>query len=1204
GVYSLSVTTAGTFPVTCNKVGFQTFTSAPVSFQPGITSVINIGLLENLNPPVAAQAIFDSASQLVSVSWSPPAGDYELLYDDGIQDNFTVWSYQGNMNAVKFTPTGYPANVTGGSVNIGAQANYPPGSNPLVAFQIQIFDAAGAGGTPGNSLAGPFTVIPTAFGWVEFNFPDTVSLNNGSFYIVMIQGGSAPDAAGIAIDETSAQFRSFSRFVTGGSPWFPAGGNFMIRAKCNGSGGPQALSDEPASCVNYKVFRLRQGEEQNTAPWSFIGYSIQPESVDPSWNSLPCGPYRWGIQAGYPGNHWSAVTFTNVIGKCWTTPVAFQLITSCAPSNPQGASLRLINMAYPDTVYQWLADSIGTITFPEVWKGTYKLTVIRFGYDTIIQTIPVINPVSWNINLLQVKMPPENLTINDSSLMARWDVPHYEKRLFSENWSSGSFALNSWTTEPAFTNWAVSATFGNPAPSVTFSSMPQQIGYSHSLISKTIQGVRSRLLKLRYDVFLDNFGTTTVNQMAVEIWNGNAWTTFRNYSNSGGNIPWTSDDLDISSVTGIDFKIRFRASGGDSGDINQWNVDNISVIASEPAQQQSNCILGYYFYLGNVITGYTTKNAFPIPPGQVQFGQTYNACVRALYGSGYSDFSCANFTALYLCPVRNIQGNPIESAAYIVWEKPAMINDTLLVTPPGLIGYNIYRNDSLIAQINDPDSLLFYDYNLDPGVYRYGISAKYDLTAYGFPGLMGESLSAGPLHITITWGRQLPFFEPWDAASFNFNDWRFSPNQGNWVIDMNEGIPSPAACFRWQSPLVNYNVSLESPAFNGLPYTCAAIWLDFVLKLTDRNSTGTEKMVVEVYYGNMWHKKAEIKNLGNISWTSYHLDISPVRGKGFRIRFRATGINSADIVNWLVDNISVNPVCYPATSLTGEPIAGVVKLTWSAPVCHSGILLREGFESNVFPPVQWTEIITNLSANWSQFPIYSPIGVHSGYFSAGLNWDYNHQDEWLIAENVYVNGDLTFWSYAFQGSSHLDHYYVKVSTDQGASWNVALDLSALPTYPGTNGFNDWETPYHIDLSAYTGETIDIAWHAVDGDGNGLWYPWAIDDCSIGMGDMVYPGTSKNVPSIKKNAGLGEFIGYDVYRQTNIQNDFTLINPSPVSDTIYIDSVAQPGQYSYFIQSRFSECEYVSNSDTILIDVITGMNMQESAKILVFPNPAD
>ena len=1184
GIYYLTVDPSGTYPVVCTKAGFGNYTSPPVVFQPGVTSLLNISLLENLNSPSDISVFLDTVPQRVHVSWQAPSGNYELLYDDGIQDNFSVWSSQGNMSALKFNPAGFPVKVTGGSIHIGSAGNYPSGSNPFVPFQVRVYDATGAGGTPGNSLAGPFTIYPAAFGWVEFTLPSPVTISNGAFYLAMVQGGNAPNAAGIAIDLTNPQLRSYSKFVSGGGPWVPAAGNFMIRARCDGPGGPASMADAPSPSGAYNIYRLRQGEEQNPSVWTLIGSTTATSLTDSNWSAMPCGPYRWGVKSQYPGNRWSPVTFSNILGKCWTVPVLINLAVSCESGSPVGTSVKMVNLAYPDTLYTTVADSGGTVSFPHVWKGTYQLTALKFGYDTLFQSVPVAAPVSLNLFLLQVKIPPTNLAVNNKSLVARWDVPRFEKQIFTENWSSGSLVTNSWTREGGV-NWDISPALGNPSPSAMFSTTPQQTNYSQSLVSRTISGQHSTLLKLKYDISLDNFGTTTVNQMAVEIWDGINWQALKTYSNSNGNIPWTTEGLDISDFSNQDFRIRFHATGGDSYDIKNWNFDNIAVVASEPAQEQANCILGYYFYLGSAIIAYTTQNACQIPGNLVQFGQTYNACVRALYGSTYSDFACTSFTSQFLYPVLNLHGYPAENAAYIAWDKPADSTGGVPVTPPGLMGYTITRNDSVIATISDPDSLSFSDEGLEPGYNNYFVSARYNLASYGFPGQVGESMPAGPLQIAITWGHQLPFYESWNEGAFAYNEWRFIPSQGNWIIDQNEGIPAPAANFRWQPPLVNYNCSLESPPFNGLPFNCAAIWLDFDLKLNDRTSTGTEKMIVEAYYNNTWHKKAEIKNTGSLPWTNYHIDISPAGGKGFRVRFRASGQNSSEILNWYIDNINIYPVCYPATNLAGTASGNTVMLTWSPPACYGGNLLYEGFEENVFPPPQWTRQTTNPSATWSHIPASIQPGVHSGNFSAGLNWDYNHQDEWLIAHNIYVNGDLTFWSYAFQGSLHLDHYYVKVSPDQGTTWNVLMDMSALPPYPGTTGVNGWITPYHVDLSMYDGETVDIAWNAVDGDGNGLWYPWAIDDCSIGADDHRQ-----------------RIVGYDIYRKGSGTAGFIRINPDLVTDTSWLDEGLPKGQYRYFVQAMYNECVNASNSDTILVDIVTGMDVLHASRVSVFPNP--
>ena len=287
GAYALNVFPLGTFAVTCQKLGYEDYPVGTLTFQQGVTQTINIPMLESTNPPYDPMAMLNTAETAVDISWGIPVGDYEILYDDGIAENFTVWAVGGNQNAVKFTPVSYPATVFGGKVNIGTIDDYPSGSNPLVPFKIAVYDDDGAGGLPGTAID-TMDVIPTAFGWVEFTMPG-VTITSGSFYLVMIQGGNAPDAAGIAIDQTSPQLRSYARFVTGGGPWIPADGNFMMRANVNGAGGPLLLDasgaqipEEPMGTENtdvitaYQVWRLLQGEEGNQAVWTSMGDSRHP----------------------------------------------------------------------------------------------------------------------------------------------------------------------------------------------------------------------------------------------------------------------------------------------------------------------------------------------------------------------------------------------------------------------------------------------------------------------------------------------------------------------------------------------------------------------------------------------------------------------------------------------------------------------------------------------------------------------------------------------------------------------------------------------------------------------------------------------------------------------------------------------------------------------------------------------------------------
>ena len=1195
GIYSLSIY-PGVYNVTCAKYGFDFYTNDAVLISSGATVNLPICLNENLNPPALVVAALDStvSPPIVDISWQVPRGDYELVYDDGIMDNFTVWAVHGNQNAVKFTPLGYPVIVTGGKINIGTSANYPAGSTPFVPFQVSVYDASGSGGTPGIKIAGPVDVIPTNFGWVDFSIPSPPVINNGIFFLVMTQGGNAPNAAGLAIDETFPQFRSYSHFVTSGSsPWIPASGNFMMRAIVNGPGGPAFLTDAPLSVTGYTVSRLRQGEEQNPQVWSLVGSGTSTQIHDNTWSSLPCGPYRWAAQTNYTGNRVSNVSFSGVIGKCWTVNTTVKVNLSCDSASLTGVTISLKNLVYTDTLYVKQADTSGTAFFPKFWKGSYELKVNRFGYQDFIQNFSISTDTTLYVLLLQSKTAPSGLFVNDSSLMAHWSKPVESVELFHETWQSASFSTNGWTIQGA--NWGISTGIGNPMPSAMFSWSPPAANYEESLISKPIIGRNSSVLRLKYDVFLDNYSTASLNQLAIEIWDGSTWQLLKNYTNSLGGIPWTAQDLDISVYSGLTFNIRFRAYGVDSYDINHWNVDNIVIAGRESPTVAGECVLGYNFYLNNILCAVTQDTLYRIPSSLVQYGNPYVACVAAIYGSGSSAVNCFPFISWFLSPPVNLQGTGIEDAAYLTWNRPETLmksHSPSKTNPPGLTGYIIYRDGTYLDSLKNADTLYYYDLGLYPGTYSYKVAATYDLTQYGYPGVFAQSYPAGPVSVEITYGRHLPFAEAWDQASFVYNNWIFEPDEGNWTINSNLGNPAPSAQFSWDPPQNNYSYSLISPVLNASSLACANIWLNFDYRLLDLNATGNEKMNVEIFYNNTWHSIAEYSNAGNTNWISRHLDITPVKGKAFRIRFRASGMNSEDIINWNIDNINVYGVCKPPEQLAADSSGYDIRLTWSAPVCEDGYPLQEGFEEATFPPADWTQVITNINnVTWKQTNSASPYGVHSGTYAAGLTWDYSHQDEWLLAQNIEITGDLKFWSYAYQGSSHLDHYYVKISEDQGIHWETLLDMSALPLFPSGSGYNEWSVPYILNLSSHLGQVLDIAWQAVDGDGQGLWYAWIIDDCSVGSKKISLPTSPASAE------------GYSVYRQDADNGDFNLLTPNPVYDTTYLDQDLIPTIYRYYVTTYNPDCSFNTSSDTVLINLVTGISSHANHFLNIFPNPA-
>ncbi len=303
-----------------------------------------------------------------------------------------------------------------------------------------------------------------------------------------------------------------------------------------------------------------------------------------------------------------------------------------------------------------------------------------------------------------------------------------------------------------------------------------------------------------------------------------------------------------------------------------------------------------------------------------------------------------------------------------------------------------------------------------------------------------------------------------------------------------------------------------------------------------------------------------------------------------------------------------------------------VTITWLAPDPNATDV-TEGFESTTFPPSGWTQEITNNGPPnaLGMYPTWCRIGSVTisgdlvapteGSYQSALYWSESHQDEWLITPgfNCPPSAYMTFNTLAFLGSEHDDHYYVKVSTDNGNNWTVLWDATAQ-----TGGWTDYNTPITIDLSAYAGNQIKLAFHAEDPPINtGLWYIWFIDNIYIGnviskvafesddfvrvsasdnltrattgamtsmeiSRDRAY-GAKHNEPRLPRPEAVSRvnrthraLTGYKVYRLTpgNEQNEasWTLLNQEPTADLSIVDPAWETlanGDYRWAVKAVYT-----------------------------------
>ncbi len=128
------------------------------------------------------------------------------------------------------------------------------------------------------------------------------------------------------------------------------------------------------------------------------------------------------------------------------------------------------------------------------------------------------------------------------------------------------------------------------------------------------------------------------------------------------------------------------------------------------------------------------------------------------------------------------------------------------------------------------------------------------------------------------------------------------------------------------------------------------------------------------------------------------------------------------------------------------------------------------------------------------------VNPHSGsYVASSWSWSSSamHANAWLISPkfilpNTTEGLTLTWWE--ITNSGYPDSYSVVLST-------TTNDTAAFTTviYPYTQAAGDWTQKY-VDLSAYAGQNIYIAFHHVDYNANYL----LIDDVNMSVGGYVPP----------------------------------------------------------------------------------------------------
>ncbi|UJL48272.1 S8 family serine peptidase [Virgibacillus sp. NKC19-16] len=163
--------------------------------------------------------------------YTVPGG--EIGYDDGTAENARAFYDTGNGWAVKMSlPEGEESAVVTDGVFKFWDAEFPvPGGTE---FAVEVWDASGANGQPGEKIAGPIEAeaIRDVNEWTVVDLSEHSITVDGDFYMVYIQTQPNTGAPGLATDESSPNAERSYQLVGGAWSQSPAiEGNYMIRAR-------------------------------------------------------------------------------------------------------------------------------------------------------------------------------------------------------------------------------------------------------------------------------------------------------------------------------------------------------------------------------------------------------------------------------------------------------------------------------------------------------------------------------------------------------------------------------------------------------------------------------------------------------------------------------------------------------------------------------------------------------------------------------------------------------------------------------------------------------------------------------------------------------------------------------------------------------------------------------------------------------------
>lgn len=372
-----------------------------------------------------------------TISWKDGTEFQQFRYDNGILGGAYGPTFVGP-NALAGTVYEQPTLLTGMSWAMDENS----GIHETVDVYVLALDK---NGKPTSNVLFTQRNVPnkdTTWGeeetyWNHFTFPYPVETPNGFFVAV-----GSDKAFTLLVDDMgkreeypfnpSTQYTSddytTGMFSTLEELFYPV--NLFIRA----SGSPLGDNQAARLVKGYKVWRLTSGQEKNPSTWQELTQDIQINTTlnDESWKNATQGVYRYAVRTEFHNGQWSEYSFSEEVQKAMNSAVTIKIKTNTPDNETEGARVVLRNRdLVKEHQYEAIFDHSGQISFAEVWKGTYDLTVRKNGFDFLeVNALEIGNASNeftfGPFELKESVLTPYNLTMTgdatDKSRTLYWNL--------------------------------------------------------------------------------------------------------------------------------------------------------------------------------------------------------------------------------------------------------------------------------------------------------------------------------------------------------------------------------------------------------------------------------------------------------------------------------------------------------------------------------------------------------------------------------------------------------------------------------------------------------------------------------------------------------------------------------------------------------------------------------------------------------------